>query len=272
MNDAELAIALVLQGARVARRCFERPLARIPKGGGDFATDADVEAEQAMLTLLHAERPNDSMKAEESGERRATNVDRVWLIDPLCGTLNYAAGMRVAGVNVALREGAHVTVGAVADAFGGEVFWTDGNRAYRRMSDVDTCLTPDASSTLVDLNFDPPFPSAPHFQTVTLAAHGEFTSRFRPRVVSTSLALAWVATGQRAAYVTDGDVRDSVHFAAGIAVCEAAGCVVSNLRGGPWGDGATGLIAAADRDTHRAIVDIASAMVAETGSEPSADP
>jgi myo-inositol-1(or 4)-monophosphatase len=64
-----------------------------------------------------------------------------------------------------------------------------------------------------------------------LAADGEFVATFKPRVVSSSLALGWVATGQRAAYVTDGDVRDSVHFAAGIAICEAAGCAVSDLWG-----------------------------------------
>jgi myo-inositol-1(or 4)-monophosphatase len=71
--------------------------------------------------------------------------------------------------------------------------------------------------------------------------------------VSTSMALAWVATGQRAAYITDGDVRNSVHFAAGIAVCEAAGCVSSDLFGAPWGRGATGLIVAADFETHGAL-------------------
>jgi myo-inositol-1(or 4)-monophosphatase len=57
-----------------------------------------------------------------------------------------------------------------------------------------------------------------------LLAHPIFVERFRPRVVSTTLALAWVAAGKRAAYVTDGDdLSRSVHFAAGIAVCRAAG-------------------------------------------------
>jgi len=36
-------------------------------------------------------------------------------------------------------------------------------------------------------------------------------------------------------------VRDSVHFAAGLAICEAAGCMVTDLRGRVWGSGATGL-------------------------------
>ncbi|WP_433378364.1 inositol monophosphatase family protein [Actinoplanes sp. CA-142083] len=72
--------------------------------------------------------------------------------------------------------------------------------------------------------------------------------------LSTTLALAWVAAGRRAAYVTDGSLRDSVHFAPGIALCEAAGCVVTGLRGEPWQQENAGLLAAADRETHAALL------------------
>jgi len=107
---------------------------------------------------------------------------------------------------------------------------------------------------LVELNLDPPYPSAPAFSAVMLAADSDFAARFRPRVVSTSIALTWVAAGRRAAYVTDGDVRDSVHFAAGLAICEAAGCSVTDLRGRDGRRGGTGLVAAADSTTHAALL------------------
>jgi myo-inositol-1(or 4)-monophosphatase len=71
--------------------------------------------------------------------------------------------------------------------------------------------------------------------------------------MSTTLALLWVADGRRAAYLTYGDVRDNVHFAAGIAVCEAAGCVVTGTDGEPWQHG-SGLLAAADGETHAALL------------------
>ena len=176
------------------------------------------------------------------------------MIDPLCGTLNYAVRMRVAAVNVALRIGERFGAAAVADPFNHEIFWTDSISAFLRADGQDKPLAPTGSSRLVDLNFDPPFPNAPAFKAVMLAADSEFAASFRPRVVSTSVALTWVATGQRAAYITDGDVRDSVHFAAGLAVCEAAGCTVTDLRGRVWGSGTTGLVAAADSETHAAIM------------------
>lgn len=250
-DDIDVAIAVVTGGADVVRRRFRTVLGRIDKGAGDFATTADVESEVAMITTLREARPGDLLLGEESGQSGPSGASRKWLLDPLCGTLNYAAGMQVVAVNAALMSDGAVQVAAVADPFTGEVFWTDGRSSYVRVGGgEDQRLFPSADSNLVDLNLDPPFPNANSFRAVVLAADEEFVAGFRPRVVSSSLALAWVATGQRAAYVTDGDVRDSVHFAAGLAICEAAGCISSDLNGNVPGTGPTGLIVAADQDTH----------------------
>lgn len=255
MTDVEIAIAVAEAGAEVVRRRFGTSLERRDKGAGDFATNADVEAEKAMLTLLHEQRPEDKVLAEESGESGPGFGSRIWLVDPLCGTLNYAVRMRVAAVNVALMAGGKFSAAAVADPFNHETFFADGKSAFLRSNGKDEKLAPDARSGLVDLNLDPPFPNAPAFQAATLAASSEFAARFRPRVVSTTIALTWVATGQRAAYITDGNITQaSVHFAAGLAICEAAGCVVTDLRGQPWGSSATGLVACADYETHAALM------------------
>ncbi len=222
-------------------------LTRIDKGAGDFATAADVEAEKAILGVIRAARPDDAVLGEEGGQQGATGAVRQWLVDPLCGTLNYAVGSMLAAVNVALRNGA----AAVADPFSGEAFFTDGKIAWVRHDGVQTRLAPTPATQLVDVNLDPPFPNAPGFRAVDLLAHPEFVKRFRPRVVSTTLALSWVAAGKRAAYVTDGgDLSESVHFAAGIAVCRAAGCVVTGIDGAPIGQAGRGLVAAADAETH----------------------
>lgn len=256
MDDCDVAITVADAGAAVVRRCFGTTLQRLEKGAGDFATNADIEAEHAMLAVLHQERPEDAVLGEESGRSGASSGVRTWLLDPLCGTLNYTVQMRVAAVNVALRNGEKFIAAAVADPFNHEIFWTDGLSAFVRADGQDTPLAPHGRSQLVDLNFDPPFPNAPAFTAVTLAADAAFAASFRPRVVSTSLALTWVATGQRAAYITDGDVRESVHFAAGLAICEAACCTVTDLRGREWGSGATGLVAAADAETHAALLSL----------------
>ncbi|MDA0631987.1 inositol monophosphatase family protein [Nonomuraea sp. MCN248] len=247
LDDAGIAVAAAGAGADVVRGMFGRELSRIDKGDGDFATAADVAAEQAIVDVIRAGRPGDAVLGEEGGQRGPAGAARQWLVDPLCGTLNYAAGTMLVAVNVALRDGA----AAVADPFGDELYLTDGETAWLRRQGVDTLLTPTSSGRLVDVNLDPPFPGAPGLRAVDLLAHSGFAKRFRPRVVSTSLALAWVAAGRRAAYVTDGgDLAGSVHFAAGIALCRAAGCVVTGIDGGPIGQGGRGLVAAADAETH----------------------
>jgi myo-inositol-1(or 4)-monophosphatase len=117
--------------------------------------------------------------------------------------------MRVVAVNAALSTADGVIAGAFADPFSGEVFWTDARAAYLLVDGRDAALAPHASSRLVDLSLDPPFPSAPGFRVASLCADDRFLAAFRPRVLCSSLALTWVATGQRAAHITDGDVRHS---------------------------------------------------------------
>jgi myo-inositol-1(or 4)-monophosphatase len=253
VDDVGLAVAAAEAGAKVVRNRFGSPLTRIDKDGRDFATDVDVEAERTIIELLLANRPADRVIGEESGPVGDPSADRRWLVDPLCGTLNFAASTGPVAVNVALRNGDTVTAAAVADPFAMVTDWTDGTVARRRINGRNHRLEPSPRSRLVDLNVDAD-PDQPLPTTVALLADEAFRAHFGPRVVSTSLALAWVASGQRAAYVTDGHLDGSVHFTAGIALCAAAGCVVTNLEGGPIHTGSGGLIAAADTATHEALL------------------
>lgn len=253
LTDTHVAIAAAEAGAAVVRLRYGASLARVEKPGGDFATAADLEAERVILDVLLGARPHDAVLGEESGRTGAVDAHRLWLVDPLCGTRNFAVQTPLVAVNVALRAGADVAVAASADPFAGELFWTEGAGAWVRRGGGDTALAPSGESRLVDVNLDPPFPNV---RPVRLLADPAFTEHFAPRVVSTSLALVWVAAGRRAAYITDGDVRDTVHFAAGIALCLAAGCVVTDLQGQSLRSGADGLLAAADERTHARLLAI----------------
>lgn len=210
MSDAEVAVAAARAGAAVVRARYGQPVERYAKSGNDFATAADIEAETAILDALRAARPDDAVLGEETGRTGDTAADRLWLVDPLCGTLNFAAQTPLVAVNVALRTGDTVTATAVADPFTEEVFWTDGHAAHLRLAGTDRPLRPAPDARLVDVNIDPPFANGPGFRAVRLLNDVAFTQRFGGRVTSTTLALAWVAAGRRAAYVTDGDMRDNV--------------------------------------------------------------
>lgn len=243
-SDVEVAIAAASTGAAVVRSMYGTPLERFDKSATDFATAADLAAEDAILAVLRADRPSDGIVGEEYGASGSADSPRQWLVDPLCGTLNFAARTPLFSVNVALPSAG---VAAVADPIADEVFWCSPAGAFLG----SVALQPSAVSRLVDVNVDLPAPALGS----ELLTDPAFRAAFGPRVLSTTLAVAWVAAGRRAAYVTAGDLRDSVHFAAGILLCQAAGCVVTDLQGGPVFDG-PGLIAAADSATHARLLAI----------------
>lgn len=250
VDDAQVAVAASLAGAAVVRERFGTDVERAAKSETDFATDVDVAAERAIADVLEEHRPHDGIRGEELGSGGASGAERVWLVDPLCGTLNFAARSPGFSVNVALVESGRTLAAAVADPLAGEVYWTDGTRAATRdRSGTDHRMSPSPESRLVDVNLDIDVPT---FDPAAYLAGGAF-GRLRPRVLSTTLALAWVATGQRVGYVTAGDLRGSVHFTAPIALCAAAGCVVTDLRGRPL-PSPDGLIAAADEATHAVLL------------------
>lgn len=255
-SDAEVAVAAAEAGAAIVRARFGTPLTRMAKAPMDFATDVDVGAEQAILDVLRAARPADAYLGEELGTSGNGSAARLWLIDPLCGTVNFAAQTPMMAVNVALRNGSRIGAAAVAAPLAGEVFWTDGQQAFLRRNGTDTALSPSANTRLVDINLDPPHPNGTSFLAARMLTDPAFTTAFRPRVSATALPLAWVAAGRRAAYVTDGHLRDNVHFSAGIALCQAAGCVISGLQGQPLCTGTGGLVAGADRQAHAALIEI----------------
>ena len=246
--DHEVAIAAARAGAGVLISMYGADLERHQKSATDFATAADVAAERAILEVIREHRPGDGFVGEELGAD-ARRSDRVWLVDPLCGTLNFAARTPMFSVNVALVEGDATLAAAVSHPPTGEVYWAAGSQ-FGVLGRADSASV---ATTLVDINADGPLDRS--FLGAALAADPAFRARFSPRVESTTLALAWVSTGQRLGYVTDGAHRGSVHFTAGIALCLAAGCVVTDLSGDPVHTG-PGIVAARDQETHAALLEL----------------
>jgi len=74
-RDVDVALAAAEVGAAVVRQRFGSALLRVEKGGGDFATSADVEAERAMVALVCRERPGDAILGEETGQTGPGTAD-----------------------------------------------------------------------------------------------------------------------------------------------------------------------------------------------------
>jgi len=222
-----VAVAAAIAGAAVVRARFGTALQRIEKAPLDFATDADVAAERAILDVLRAARPGDGYQGEELGESGAGRSGRRWLIDPLCGTANFAVTTPLTAVNVALCAGDRVLAAASADPLAGEVFWADAAAAWLRRGSADQPLTPAAESRLVEVNLDPPFPNGEVFRATALLASPGFAAAsfvYGPAITA-RIAAADARTWHRSVTVT-------VSLAAATASATGAAALVlqSSLR------------------------------------------
>ena len=99
----------------MVRAKYDTSVRHHAKSPTDFATDADLESERAILDLIREARPADAFVGEEYGAQGEVDAPRRWLVDPLCGTLNFAAQTPLFSVNVALQTDSETLVAAVAD-------------------------------------------------------------------------------------------------------------------------------------------------------------
>ena len=83
------------------------------KGRANFATAADHAAEKAIIELLSAYDPRVPVLAEESARRRLRRAERLWVVDPIDGTLNFSRGIPFYAVVIAYVEEGRVRAAAV---------------------------------------------------------------------------------------------------------------------------------------------------------------
>jgi myo-inositol-1(or 4)-monophosphatase len=77
-----------------------------------IVTDVDVASETLILQRIRKQYPDHNIVAEESGFENKES-DWTWVVDPLDGTSNYAAGIPWYGVMVAVLRGTTPVLGAM---------------------------------------------------------------------------------------------------------------------------------------------------------------
>jgi 3'(2'), 5'-bisphosphate nucleotidase len=184
--------------------------------GRDLGDAGDAAAQQAILAVLTAERPDDVVFSEEAADdRRRLDAQRVWIVDPLDGTREYGDPDRSDwAVHVALWSAGRLTAAAVALPGLDEVHVTD------------------------------PAPDRPAPTGAVRIA----VSRTRPPAVATAVAAALEgelvplgSAGYKTLAVVRGEADAYVHAggmyqwdsAAPVAVARAAGLTTCRLDGSP---------------------------------------
>ena len=74
-------------------------------------TQADLEVETAIRDMIAERFPSDAVTGEEHGEGSG---DRVWVVDPIDGTRNFADGVPIWGTLLALQVDGRSVLGLIA--------------------------------------------------------------------------------------------------------------------------------------------------------------
>jgi myo-inositol-1(or 4)-monophosphatase len=205
----------------------------VQKKGNDFATEVDLAIERQVVKAL-TDKTGIEVHGEEFG---GADVDSplVWVLDPIDGTFNYAAGSPMAAILLGLvREGEPVA-GLTWVPFTGERFT---GIVGKPLLSNGVELPPLKPARLAD--------SIVGVGTFNVDSRGHVPGRYRLAVIENlsrkcSRLRMHGATGIDLAYTAAGILGGAISFsghpwdhAAGVALMRAAGGIVTDLAGKDW--------------------------------------
>lgn len=223
------------------------------KGPLDVVTTMDIAVEDLIRTAIQ-DCSQFPVVGEETGGVSAAGSP-YWLIDPICGTRNFASGIPLYAINVALVEHDKISIAVVGDPSTGDIAVSEAGRGAWAFKDDDVrpLLVSNQSETVVV--------EAGRAAAGRRESAAQFTAeviragQWELRNLSTTLALAYVASGRVSAYVLfDGA---ALHTGAGSLLANEAGAVISEINGAPWTIRSDSLVAAATPQLHEVLLALA---------------
>lgn len=211
----------------------------------DIVTEYDKQAQLAVETIVRAAYPTHSFLGEEDVDPGAaaseaalsTTVQNsesgyVWICDPIDGTANFASGLRLCAVTMAVVYQGITVVGVVYDPHEDELF--AAVRGQGATVNGQPLRVADTVTNVHDAIVNAGCPADPAaFATSmrgVLALNG--TCRGIRVVACSALTLSWIAAGRLAAHF--GYDLSSWDLAAGALLVQEAGGVVTDLDGSEY--------------------------------------
>ena len=231
------------------------------KGGRDLVTATDIAVEDEIRLIVEGASSHPVVGEERGGEAPADG-SAYWLLDPICGTRNFASGIPLYCVNLALVEGDQITVAVVGDASIDEIqfaeqgrgAWATGQRGRRQLATSAESQTIAVESGLG---------AGSRREHAARFAHDAIRGdRWDIRNLSSTLSLSYVSAGRLAAYALFSG--SALHTGAGTSLVAEAGGSISDIDGAPWTLRSDSLLASADPGLHRELVDMVRATARDT--------
>jgi myo-inositol-1(or 4)-monophosphatase len=227
-KELEAALSAAKEAGEVLRKGFGGQHSVRYKGEVDLVTEVDEEAERVIREILLGAFPAYGILAEEGGEQTGEE-DARWIVDPLDGTTNYAHGLPIFCVSLALERVGEVVLGVVYDPIREEAYVAErGGGATLNGEPIRVSDTDELIQALIATGFPYDRPKMPE----ALELFGRFAAitRGMRRLGSTALDLCYVAAGRLDGYYERGIWAWDI--AAGALILEEAGGKVMDYQGG----------------------------------------
>ena len=205
----------------------------VQKKGNDFATEVDLAIERQVVEALQS-ATGIGVHGEEFGGA-PLDSHLVWVLDPIDGTFNYAAGSPMAAILLGLVRDGEPVAGLTWLPFTGDRYTgVVGKSLWRNGIEQPRLQAVDLGDTIVGAT------------TFNVDSRGRVPGRYRLAVIENlsrrcSRMRMHGATGVDLAYTAAGILGGAISFsghvwdhAAGVALVQAAGGVVTDLFGAPW--------------------------------------
>ena len=236
-------------GAVLMQGWGTRPAFQFKSEDIDLVTEWDKRSEALVVSRLAAAFPGDTIVGEEGaaiGGARRQPTGRVWYVDPLDGTTNFAHGFPVFSVSIGLTIDRRPMVGVVnGPAVGWAFSGVAGAGATMNGKPVSPSRVDTLKRALVVTGFPylraPTYSNLPEWTAMTAAAQGT------RRLGSAALDLCFVACGWLDVYWER--MLHPWDLVAGAAIVEAAGGRATEMDGTPF-DGETGRVLATNGLLH----------------------
>lgn len=231
-GDVWVAVRAARAGADVVQTGFFHSLDTDMKSAVDPVTQVDREAETAIRSVIEAHFPDDGILGEEEGGGD-WRTGRMWIVDPLDGTVNYVHRVPHVAVSVALWDGGRPLVGVIIDvARNDEFVAVAGEGATRNGDAIHVSETPTLDRSLVCTGF--PYDRREHAAAYLKVVEEVLqNSQGTRRLGAAALDLAWVASGLYDAYWEHGGAHGIKPWdvAAGMLLVTEAGGTYTNESG-----------------------------------------
>ena len=197
------------------------------RGRANFATAADHSAETEILKRLRAHDRSIPILAEESADPKLRRAERLWVVDPLDGTLNFSQGVPFYCVAIAYVEDGRVRAAAVHAPRTGETFVAhEGGGATLNGAKIAVSKIARAADAFTVTSL--PFKAAAQKDSRFVALNSTVV---RLRVIgSAALEIAYVGSGKVDLFVHEALAPWDI-AAAGL-IAREGGAVVRSLKTG----------------------------------------